>query len=117
MAHEFLRQPVKVTVGSEDLTANQNITQIVEVVDQYEKENKVIQLLNKYHSSRKNRVLVFALYKKEAARLEQILQRRGWNCTAIHGDMSQPARNNSFSKFRNGECPLLIATDVAARVR
>ena len=50
--------------------------QTVEVVDQQQKESRLPQLLQKYHSSRKNRVLVFALYKKEAARIEQMLQRQ-----------------------------------------
>lgn len=42
--------------------------------------------------SRKNRVLIFALYKKEAARLEQFLQRNQYDAVAVHGDKGQ-ARN------------------------
>jgi ATP-dependent RNA helicase DBP3 len=72
--------------------------------------------LQQYHKSRKNRVLIFALYKKEAARLEQFLDRNGWKCIAIHGDMQQSERSANFYKFKSGEIPLLIATDVAARV-
>lgn len=116
LASEFLSSAVKVTVGSEDLSANGNIRQIVEVIDPYEKEKRLLQLLNEYHGkTRKNRVLVFCLYKKEAARVEQFLQRNRWNCIAIHGDMKQNERNQSFYAFKNGEIPLLIATDVAAR--
>jgi ATP-dependent RNA helicase DBP3 len=98
------------------LGANANITQIVEVLEPHEKEAKLLKLLNSYHRTRKNLILVFCLYKKEAARLEQYLQRQGWNCVAIHGDMKQNERTQSFTKFRSGEVPLLIATDVAARV-
>ena len=71
--------------------------------------------LAKYHSSRKNRVLVFALYKKEAARVEQALQRQGYNVIAIHGDQTQATRTASLQSFKNGSVPLLVATDVAAR--
>ena len=42
-----------------------------QVVDQEQKERMLPRLLQRYHSSRANRVLLFALYKKEAARLEQ----------------------------------------------
>lgn len=115
LASEFLKDPVNVTVGSPDLGANSRITQIVEVVEPYEKDSRLTQLLNTYHHTRKNRILVFALYKKEAARLEQTLSRRGWKCVAIHGDMNQHERNSSFAKFKSGQVPLLIATDVAAR--
>jgi ATP-dependent RNA helicase DBP3 len=39
LAESFLREPVRVTVGSEDLTANARITQVLEVFDDpYEKE-------------------------------------------------------------------------------
>jgi ATP-dependent RNA helicase DBP3 len=115
LAQEYLNAPVKVTVGSKDLGANNNITQIVEVVEPKDKDWKLTQLLNKYHASRRNKIVLFALYKKEAARLEKNLSSAGWNCVAIHGDMSQDQRTRSFEKFRSGEIPLLIATDVAAR--
>ena len=78
LAHSFLNRPIKVTIGSEDLAAGTRITQIVEVVEERAREGLLQKLLNKYHSSRKNRVLIFALYKKEAARLETNLKRSGW---------------------------------------
>lgn len=51
---------------------------MVEVIDPAARDRRLEELLRHYHSSRANRVLVFALYKKEAARLETALQRRGW---------------------------------------
>jgi len=61
------------------------------------------------------RVLVFALYKKEATRVEQMLQRQGFAVGAIHGDMNQNARMDALERFKNGTTGLLVATDVAAR--
>lgn len=115
LAHEFLKNPIHITIGSAELHANENIKQIVEVVDPKQKESRLIDLLKKYHKTRKNRVLVFALYKKEAVRLENFLQRRGYNVASIHGDKSQEQRIQALNNFKNGSCPLLIATDVAAR--
>ena len=115
IASEFLHNPVRVNVGSVDLAANVRVTQTVEVIDGNKKEARLIPLLNKYHKSRANRVLVFALYKKEAARLEEFLTRSGFNAVGIHGDMSQAARTAALGKFKDGSVPLLIATDVAAR--
>jgi ATP-dependent RNA helicase DBP3 len=115
LAHEFLKNPIHITIGSAELHANENIKQIVEVIDPKQKEFRLIELLKKYHKSRKNRVLVFALYKKEAVRLENFLQRRGYNVASIHGDKSQDQRIQALNNFKNGSCPLLIATDVAAR--
>jgi ATP-dependent RNA helicase DBP3 len=115
LAHEFLKTPVRVIVGSTNLAASHTVTQVVEVVDPKDKESRLHSLLCNYHKSRKNRVLVFCLYKKEAARVETFLARKGWNVVAIHGDMSQADRNKAFQAFRDGQTPLLVATDVAAR--
>jgi len=115
LAHEFLNKPIKVTIGSDDLAAGTRIKQIVEVIDDRAREPKLNKLLKEYHSSRKNRILIFVLYKKEASRIEDNLKRMGWNCTSIHGDKSQQARCSAVESFRAGDIPLLVATDVAAR--
>lgn len=115
MASNFLSNPVHVTVGSLELSANTSIEQRVEVLDPYAKESRLLALLKNYHSSRKNRILIFALYKKEAARLEAFLKRNGYKVAAIHGDLVQSQRTAAIEGFKSGQIPLLIATDVAAR--
>lgn len=115
MAASYLNNPIQVTIGSTELTANDAITQIVEVVEPFGKDKRLLELLNKYHKSRKNRVLVFVLYKKEADRVEQLLKRNRFNVVSIHGDKPQSERTDAINRFRDGSVPLLIATDVAAR--
>ncbi|KAF9623363.1 hypothetical protein IFM89_001196 [Coptis chinensis] len=116
LAQEFMDpNPVKVVVGSEDLAANHDVMQIVEVLDDRSRDARLVTLLEKYHKSQKNRVLVFVLYKKEAARVENMLQKRGWKAVSVHGDKAQRDRTNALSLFKDGICPLMVATDVAAR--
>lgn len=121
LAEEFVNNPVKVTVGSDVLTANHRVTQHVEVMEQREKDMRLQNVLQKYcgnaqkHKKSNVRVLVFVLYKKEAARVESSLKRRGWNCVAIHGDKGQRDRTAALEQFRSGRTPMLVATDVAAR--
>jgi superfamily II DNA/RNA helicase len=43
------------------------------------------------------------------------LQRHGFNAGQLHGDMSQPARNEMLARFKAGEVTLLVCSDVAAR--
>jgi len=74
-----------------------------------------MELLNKYHSTRRNRILIFVLYKKEASRVESMLRGRGWRVNAIHGDNSQDRRTAALEAFKYATVPLLVATDVAAR--
>ncbi|KAA8525702.1 hypothetical protein F0562_007557 [Nyssa sinensis] len=116
LAQEFMDpHPVKVVIGSEDLAANHDVMQIVEVLEDRSRDERLLCLLEKYHKSRRNRVLVFVLYKKEASRVESMLQKRGWKAVSISGDKAQHARTKALSLFKEGSCPLMIATDVAAR--
>ncbi|KAG7598946.1 DEAD/DEAH box helicase domain [Arabidopsis suecica] len=116
LAQEFMDpNPIKVVIGSVDLAANHDVMQIIEVLDERARDQRLVALLEKYHKSQKNRVLVFALYKVEAERLERFLQQRGWKAVSIHGNKAQSERTRSLSSFREGSCPLLVATDVAAR--
>ncbi|CAH8390317.1 unnamed protein product [Eruca vesicaria subsp. sativa] len=116
LAQEFMDpNPVKIVIGSEDLAANHDVMQIVEVLDDHARDQRLLALLEKYHKSQKNRVLVFALYKVEADRLERFLQTRGWKAVSIHGNKAQSERTRSLALFKEGSCPLLVATDVAAR--
>jgi ATP-dependent RNA helicase DBP3 len=116
LADKYLcKDMVKVSVGSDELSANHRVTQIVECVQAHEKDKRLQGLLEKYHKSRKNRILIFVLYKKEAADLQVRLAGKGYNVTAIHGDKSQHDRTSALEEFKAGRVPLLIATDVAAR--
>jgi ATP-dependent RNA helicase DBP3 len=61
------------------------------------------------------RILVFVLYKLEAARVESTLKRRGYSVGGIHGDLNQSARIAALEDFKTGRVQILVATDVAAR--
>jgi superfamily II DNA/RNA helicase len=59
--------------------------------------------------------LVFVRTKRGADRLVQKLGRAGVRAVAMHGDMSQRARERSLERFESGKVTTLVATDVAAR--
>ncbi len=61
------------------------------------------------------RILVFALYKKEATRLEMTIRRAGYSVAGLHGDLDQNARFRALDSFKEGKVQVLVATDVAAR--
>ncbi|KAJ3552327.1 hypothetical protein NM688_g4207 [Phlebia brevispora] len=121
LAASFQRDPVRVTVGSDDLTANSRVEQVVEVFDESrEKDFRLLRHLRelipkKKAGSEETRILVFALYKKEADRVEGMLRSKGFSVGGLHGDMSQSARMDALQNFKTGKTGLLVATDVAAR--
>jgi superfamily II DNA/RNA helicase len=59
--------------------------------------------------------LVFVRTKRGADRLVEKLKRRDVPAVAMHGDMTQPARERALERFRSGRATTLVATDVAAR--
>lgn len=58
---------------------------------------------------------MFALYKKEATRLEFSIKKAGFTVAGLHGDLSQDARFKALDAFKEGKVNVLVATDVAAR--
>ena len=60
------------------------------------------------------KVLVFALYKKEAARLEQALWDRGFEVASIHGDKGQQERTSALESFRAGRVPVVAVAEQRA---
>ncbi|EHL00089.1 putative ATP-dependent RNA helicase dbp3 [Glarea lozoyensis 74030] len=120
LASTFMKTPLRITIGDNptgDLRANARIVQKVEVVDPRNKEYRLMQLLKQYQSGaqKDDRILVFALYKKEATRVEGFIRSKGFRVAGIHGDLSQEQRTRSLEAFKQGGTPILVATDVAAR--
>jgi len=61
------------------------------------------------------RTLVFSRTKRGADRLVQQLTREGIKAGALHGDLAQSVRQRALKQFTDGDLPVLVATDVAAR--
>jgi ATP-dependent RNA helicase RhlE len=59
--------------------------------------------------------LVFVRTKRGADRLVLRLARHGVRAEALHGDLSQRARQRALERFQTGKVAVLVATDVAAR--
>jgi len=96
---------------------------LVTVVDQEEVEHKFLSvtadtkldaLVSELRAER-GLALVFVRTKRGADRLVHKLARQDVGAVALHGDMSQGARERSLAKFRAGKVTALVATDVAAR--
>jgi len=58
---------------------------------------------------------VFVRTKIRCDQLYRTLRDKGMNVKALHGDMSQGARDGVMISFKGGRVPLLVATDVASR--
>ncbi len=77
--------------------------------------NKLETLVNIFSTYKPENVIVFTNTKLEAKEIAEQLQKRNIDALAIHGDLEQYERNDVLVQFANKSCPVLVATDVAAR--
>jgi ATP-dependent RNA helicase RhlE len=76
-----------------------------------DKVNRLVELLQ----AEAGMSLVFVRTKRGADRLAHKLRGHGIDTAAMHGDMTQGARERALQRFRSGKLTTLVATDVAAR--
>jgi ATP-dependent RNA helicase RhlE len=111
LSQEMLRQPVRLNVERKALPAH-GITQAVYPVREELKPYLLVELLRR--GEIKN-VLVFTRTKHRTNRLAEFLERHGVSVDRIHGNRSQVQRTDALARFKSGELPVLVATDIAAR--
>jgi len=111
LADQYLYDPITIKVKNPTLT--------VDTVEQFALElkprDKPDALVNVLEAERPEQALVFVRTKIRCDQLYRTLRDRGMNVKALHGDMSQGARDGVMISFKDGRLPLLIATDVASR--
>lgn len=80
MASDFLTDFIQVNIGSMELAANHRITQIVEVVSESEKRDKMIKHLEKVMEGKDNtnKILIFTGTKRVADEITRFLRQDGW---------------------------------------
>lgn len=110
LVHQYMRDPVRVALGSILRPADNVELQAFEV-GLAEKRGILRTLLYR----EKGRSLVFARTKRGTERLAKDLIRDGFSAAMIHGDRSQSQRNGALQGFRQGRFKVLVATDVASR--
>lgn len=116
LAADFLGDdPIRCQIGSVELSANHMIKQIVDVVDEMDKERKVFRLLEHIMGEKENKTIIFVETKRKVDDLTRTLRRDGWPAMCMHGDKAQAERDWVLNEFRSGKAPILIATDVASR--
>lgn len=112
LAQRLLREPVRVDIAGKKTTL-ETIEQRLHAADDMQHKNR---LLNHLISDKgMTKAIIFSGTKRNADQLARELAAQGHATAALHGDMSQNARNRTIMNMRRGKVRLLVATDVAAR--
>ena len=110
LVHEYMRDPVRVALGSVLKPAESVELKAYEV-----RPGEKLDVLRQLLYAEKGQTLIFTRTKRGSQRLAQDLARDGFTATMIHGDRSQSQRNAALSGFQEGRYQILVATDVASR--
>jgi ATP-independent RNA helicase DbpA len=101
-----------ISVAAEALHGDESIeTHLLEVAADA-KQDALTDLLLHY---RPQSSIVFCNTKADCQEVAEALVEDGVHALALHGDLEQDERTSVLIRFANQSCPVLVATDVAAR--
>ena len=111
LAFEHMNEPETLKVEAEQVTAD-NVQQSVYYPANPEKMPLLLSLLR---SIDEGRIMVFTNTRAAADRVGRTLNANGIHAAVISGRVPQKKRQTLLKRFHDGEVPVLVATDVAAR--
>jgi ATP-dependent RNA helicase DeaD len=118
LADRYMYEPKIIQVEAATLTID-TVAQFQLPVDAKDKPDKLVEVLRAEMGTRGDdaelQAIVFVRTKIRCDQLYRTLRDRGLNVRALHGDMTQGARDGVMLAFKGGRVPILVATDVAAR--
>ena len=122
LAEDYLNDFIQVNIGSSELHANHNIRQVVKVINEAEKQNELLKIMNNIRDDCRikeadyfDKTLIFSSTKRRVDSIANGLRRRQFRVEGTHGDKSQNYREQILRGYRSGKIDVLVATDVAAR--
>jgi ATP-independent RNA helicase DbpA len=111
ISQQFMKNALSIAV--KNLVTEQPIEQLFYEVKTASDKFKLLKNLLKHYSP--SAVLIFCNTKKQTVDVTENLKKDGLHAMALNGDMEQPERDLAIIRFTNLSCPILVATDVAAR--
>ncbi len=111
LAYEHMNEPEVVRIEPEQVTADK-VSQILYHVSKEEKIRLLIGLLQRQEMTR---TIIFVNTKRAADNVTGYLLGNDFDAAVLSGDIPQNKREALLKRFQNGELPILVATDVAAR--
>ncbi|MHC9541109.1 MAG: DEAD/DEAH box helicase [Vulcanimicrobiota bacterium] len=111
LAGKFLTAPVHAEAAPQATTV-ELVRQSLFFVDQDNKNALLVELLGQEQMTS---VLIFTRTKHRADKVVKMLNNKGIEADAIHGNKSQSQRTRTLRNFKTGLTRVLVATDIAAR--
>ena len=107
----YQRDPVEVEVKADE----KNKPDILQLRMDVSADERVETIAKIIRMGELDRVMVFCNTKGSAERAAAFLRMQKLEAECIHGDIPQKKREAIMNRFRKGELPVFVSTDVAAR--
>lgn len=111
LAEQWTFEPIHIEIEPENLAA-ESVEQRFLSVSSFDKYRV---LLNSLRNGDVERAIVFANRRHVTRELAERLQRDGVSSALLSGEVAQQKRVKTLERFRTGETPVMVATDVAGR--
>jgi superfamily II DNA/RNA helicase len=109
---KFMRDPVKISVKTEQLTL-EGISQFYVAVEDDRQKYAVLKDL--YGLMSVSQCIIYANSVKRVSSLYDAMVEDGFPVCRIHSDMSKPDREKAFTDFKSGAYRVLISSNVTSR--
>ena len=110
LSENYLKNPKQFLLDADDLSG-EGIDQSYLVIKDREKEQHLLNFIK----DNTGQTIVFCSTKYRTRDVLHMVRHANYSAVGIEGDMSQHKREQSMTKFRQGNADILVATDVAAR--
>jgi len=111
LARSWTLEPEHVVIAPETV-ATETVDQHFWLISSDRKAHLLAEFLSQVKPPR---ALVFTNRRDQTHQLQQYLSRQNIRCEALAGDVPQRKRLSTLNKFKDGEIPYVVATDVAGR--
>lgn len=112
VSRSIQKNPIQITVDTNVVHDEVVLEQVFFEVQKHERNVALLALFEHYRPSN---AMVFCNTKKQCAEVARFLCEHDIEAAAIHGDLEQRDRDQVLLQFANNSCPVLVASDVAAR--
>jgi ATP-dependent RNA helicase DeaD len=111
LAVKYMKEPIEVSVKSNNVTLDEITQLVIETTDRGKRDA----LYKVIDEEKPFMAVIFCRTKRRVSKLNEELQKNGYNSDELHGDLTQAKREKVMKSFRKLEIQFLVATDVAAR--
>ncbi|TRX55745.1 DEAD/DEAH box helicase [Thalassomonas sp. M1454] len=111
VANRFLVDPVHIKVAAVT-KAKANITQLAWKVTGINKNTAIERIVETFDYEA---MIIFVRTRNDTITISEQIERLGYPCAALNGDLNQAQRERTVEQLKNGKVSIVVATDVVAR--